>query len=93
MEVVATLQDRKTRRSPDEPERAAPGESKEAHGLRKGCRQNGFEPKCMESNEIIWNVIYSRQRTGIMLVLCLPSLSHVPASGSEKDHGVRVVAA
>ena len=45
MEVVATLQDRKTRRSPDEPERAAPGESKEAHGLRKGCRQNGFEPK------------------------------------------------
>ena len=53
----------------------------------------GLNHKCMESNEIIWNVIYSRQRTGIMLVLCLPSLSHVPASGSEKDHGVRVVAA
>ena len=51
MEVVATLQDRKTRRSPDEPERAAPGESKEAHGLRKGCRQNGFEPN-----------IYGKQR-------------------------------
>ena len=53
----------------------------------------GLNQKCMESNEIIWNVIYSRQRTGIVLVLCLPSLSHVPASGSEKDHGVRVVAA
>ena len=53
----------------------------------------GLNQKCMESNEIIWNVIYSRQRNGIMLVLCLPSLSHVPASGSEKDHGVRVVAA